>query len=344
MSSRISIEGRRILVVSPRFFGYEKRIADGLKARGAMATLVDDRPDNDTLSKLLIRLSATLIQPKLDAYHRAEIERLKGKTFDDLLFIVPESCSVATIRRYQMAFRSARTLLYMWDSFENKTRRNIPDFLTLFDRTFSFDRQDCRKYGMTFRPLFFTGAPVAGTVKTGKIYGFSFIGTLHSDRYRILKALGEQASKSGMDHYIYPYLPSSLHYWLYKLTKREFWGVPRSKLQFAPLPYAEVLRILDDSAAVVDIEHPSQRGLTMRTLEVIGAGRKLITTNRNILDYPFYSPRRVLVIDRKKPKIEPLFLKAMAEPIPAHILDEYSLNGWIDDLFGPLKSNQETDL
>jgi hypothetical protein len=335
MPSEVNIEGRRILVVSPRFFGYEKRIVEGLEARGAMATHVDDRPSNGTLSKLLIRLNSALLQPKLDAYHRSEIKRLKGEAFDDLLFIVPESCSMATIQRYQKAFQGARTLLYMWDSFENKTRRNIPAFLGLFDRTFSFDPQDSGKHGMTFRPLFFTGAPVAASIKPSRAYAFSFIGTVHSDRYRILMALGEQASNAGLNYHIYPYLPSGLHYWLYKLTKREFWGVPRSKLQFTPLPYAEVLRVLDDSLAVVDIEHPGQRGLTMRTFEVIGAGRKLITTNQNILDYPFYSPERVMVIDRKNPKINLAFLRTMTEPIPERILEKYSLNGWIDDLFGP---------
>lgn len=335
MPPEVNIAGRRILVVSPRFFGYEKRIVDGLVARGAIAIHVDDRPSNGTLSKLLIRLSPALIQPKLDAYHRSEIARLKGEAFDDLLFIVPESCSMATIQRYQRAFLGARSLLYMWDSFENKRRRNIPDFLRLFDRAFSFDRQDCDKLGMTFRPLFFTGAPVVAAESLCQPYAFSFIGTIHSDRYRILRALGEQATKADLPHFIYPYLPSGLHYWLYKLIKREFWGVSRSELRFTPLPYAEVLRVLDNSMAVVDIEHPGQRGLTMRTFEVIGAGRKLITTNRNILHYPFYSPERVQVIDRKSPEINPVFSKIQTEPLPSQILDKYSLNGWIDDIFGP---------
>jgi len=330
-SPRAKLEGRRILLISPRFFGYENRILEGLEARGAKVSFVDDRPSNSTLTKILVRLGSSLIKLRLENYHRKEIKRYEGHSFDDLLFIEPESCSAETIKNYQQAFPSARCILYMWDSFENKAG-HLRDCLPLFERAFSFDDIDCTKYGMSFRPLFFT--PSEPALEAVQTYGFSFVGTIHSDRYKIVKALRAQAKSAGLETYFYPFLPSKLLFWLYRITKPEFSGTWPKDFFFAPLPYSDVIRVFQSSVAVVDIEHPGQRGLTMRTLEVIGANKKLITTNERIINYPFFSPDRIQVVDRMAPNLTEHFLKTAPGPLPQVLLDKFSIDGWIDDLLG----------
>ena len=343
MPENANMNGRRVLLVAPRFFGYERRIAERLTEQGAEVTFVDDRPSNNTLAKALIRLSPGLIQQKLEAYHQAEIRRIEQQCFDDLLFIVPESCSAKTIGRYRAAFPGARILLYMWDSFKNKSRKDVPGFLSLFDRAYSFDDQDCKKFGMHFRPLFFCKSPSSVISKAQSCtYAFSFIGTIHSDRFKILKCLGEQADLSGHQYFIYPFLPSKVHYWLYKLTRREFWPLRQSDFRFDALPYAEVLQIMGNSLAIVDIEHPNQRGLTMRTLEVIGSGRKLITTNSHVADYSFYSTDRICVIDREEPRIPPGFLTAATEPILESVISAYGLDGWLESVFSEAEAPKKS--
>lgn len=52
------------------------------------------------------------------------------------------------------SFPTAHTVLYMWDSTEN--RRGVVENLPLFDVTFSFDPESARRYGMHLRPLFFS--------------------------------------------------------------------------------------------------------------------------------------------------------------------------------------------
>jgi hypothetical protein len=329
----VNLEGRRILLISPRFFGYERRIAEQLESRGAKVTFVDDRPSNSTLSKFLIRLSSALIQPRLDAYHRSEIQRLKGVSFDDILFIEPESCSAKTIRNYKAAFPNAKFILYMWDSFDNKAS-HLKGSLSLFDRTFSFDNLDCNLHRMIFRPLFFMPSSCSKEGGVSHTFGFSFVGTIHSDRYKIIKTLLVQAETSGLNTFFYPFLPSKLIFWFYRIIKREFRDTHLRDFNFRSLPYSEVLRVFTSSIAVVDIEHPGQRGLTMRTLEVIGASKKLITTNERIIQYPFYSPDRILIIDRKIPTLDVNFLKVPAHPLSPDIMAKYSIDGWIDDLFG----------
>jgi hypothetical protein len=116
-------------------------------------------------------------------------------------------------------------------------------------------------------------------------------------------------------------------------VKREFRATRPSDFRFAPLPYREVLRVMGASRGIVDVEHPRQRGLTMRTLEVIGAGRKLLTTNLNVKNYPFFSPERIAIIDRHRPRLDPAFFCDPAPPLPDAFAESYSLRGWVDSVF-----------
>lgn len=92
-------------------------------------------------------------------------------------------------------------------------------------------------------------------------------------------------------------------------------------------------RVFFDSRTILDIEHPAQTGLTMRTFETLGASKKLVTTNAQVRDYDFFDPSNILVIDRKSPpRIPESFLETAYVPAHADIYSKYSLQGWIKDV------------
>jgi hypothetical protein len=71
----------------------------------------------------------------------------------------------------------------------------------------------------------------------------------------------------------------------------------------------------------------------MRTFEALGAKKKLITTNSNIINYSFYNKNNILVIDRIDPKIPPSFFQTKFENIEGVTYDKLTLQGWIQELF-----------
>ena len=83
---------------------------------------------------------------------------------------------------------------------------------------------------------------------------------------------------------------------------------------------------------MIDIERPVQTGYTMRTIEMLGASRKLITTNPRVAEADFYRPENVLVVDRHQPVIPSSFLNAEFNVVPEHVLARYTLEGWLDDV------------
>jgi hypothetical protein len=331
-TASVNLTGRNILLISTSFFGYEERIADHLRQRGARVTCLDDRPGHSALVKGLVRLKSILIRPWVNAHYARAMGRLAMERFDEILVISPDACHPSILQKLRAAFPQARLVLYMWDSFTNRRIQQVPAFLSHFDRALTFDDADATAYGIHFRPLFFTREAEPGNAAPA--FAFSFVGTIHSDRYRILRALAAEADRHHLAYYIYPYLPTRFHYWLFRLLKPEFRGTRPEDFQYSPLAYAEVLRICSASLAILDMEDPGQRGLTIRSLEVFGAGRKLMTSNARVVDYPFYTPERVLVFNREAPVLEPGFFERPAPaPDPAH-LRAFSIDGWTDAVFG----------
>lgn len=95
---------------------------------------------------------------------------------------------------------------------------------------------------------------------------------------------------------------------------------------------SEIADIVNQSKSVLDIQHPNQTGLTMRTIEMIGMNKKLITTNASIVNYDFYNKKNILIIDRDNPQIDVSFFSTPYEKLNPEIYQKYSLSSWILDV------------
>lgn len=71
----------------------------------------------------------------------------------------------------------------------------------------------------------------------------------------------------------------------------------------------------------------------MRVIEILGARRKLVTTNTSIKDYEFYNKDNILIIDRENPIISKEFCDTDYQPLDDCIYIKYSLDAWLEDIF-----------
>jgi hypothetical protein len=130
----------------------------------------------------------------------------------------------------------------------------------------------------------------------------------------------------------YLYLQAPWVYYAYRLGNPAFRGSSPSDFHFRPMPREAVLDTFNRSRAILDIEHPRQTGLTIRTLETIGSSRKLVTTNPRVREYDFHHPENVCVIDRRAPRLPEGFLEGAFRPLEPAIRHKYSIRGWVDDV------------
>lgn len=84
---------------------------------------------------------------------------------------------------------------------------------------------------------------------------------------------------------------------------------------------------------MLDVNPPYQVSLSTRAYEAIASRRKYITTNKHIMDYEFYDPNNILIIDIDNPVIPKKFIQTPFNSVSEEVLYKYSVAGLVDDLF-----------
>ena len=328
----MSLKNKSILLFSPAFFGYEKAIKKRLLDLDAKVDFFDERPANTFWSKAFIRLYPQILHFYIARYYKYIYNLVKNKDYDYVFVINIEAMPKSFLNKMKEKSPSTKFILYMWDSMHNK--KKAINYLSCFDKVFSFDRNDCMENpSVIFRPLFFLNE-YANISKPQKYkYDLSFIGTAHSDRYILLNKIRILPNVIKRNCYFYLYLQNWKLFLLYKIKNSAFRKANFRDFNYVPLTKNELMNLIEESRIVIDIQHPKQVGLTIRTIEMLGAHRKLITTNATIKDYDFYNPNNILIIDREDPKIPDMFFDADYEPVDQTVYYKYSLNGWLNDIF-----------
>ena len=229
-------------------------------------------------------------------------------------------------------------IFYTWDSFENN--KHPKKIIKYFDKKFSFDPNDVVKYDLNFRPLFFLDHyKKIYKSETKKIYDLVFLGTAHSDRYKISNEVNDWCQNKGLKTFCYYYLPGKIVYYLKRRFDKTFQQFDVKKLSFTSLSTEDILNYYDQSNLILDINHPLQKGLTLRVFEAIGAGKKLITTNQHIQKYSFYNPNNIYIINRENIKLEESFFQNKYQDISTDLYQRSSIEGWLNCLFFEKESN-----
>jgi hypothetical protein len=323
------LSGKTILLFCPRFFGYEKEIKLALENLGAKVIWFDDRPSNTFLSKVIIRVNKKLIGRKITKYYKGILNEMCGKKIDYLFFVNPESISFKSLLAIKNAFPDAKSVLYMWDSFNN--RRYNTELLSLFDDKYTFDPSDASRYGMKFRPLFYIDTYKQKANAIIKKYELLFVGTAHSDRYNYTRKMLKDNDLKNTKMYFF--LNSKAVFFFRKYINLSLAKVKYKDISFRYLTHEDIAKLMEQSTAVLDINHPRQIGLTIRTFEALGAQRKLVTTNKSIVNYDFYDKSNILIIDRYRPIMDLEFFNLPFKKSGDEILFNYSIQGWITEIF-----------
>ncbi|WHY76924.1 lipopolysaccharide biosynthesis protein [Neobacillus sp. WH10] len=300
---------------------------------GAEVDFFDERPSNSVFSKALLRINRNFVTLQIKKYYEEISLKIKNKTYDYIFICQAEATPNWFLKDVRKMNPNAKMVLMLWDSVANKV--NTLEKLDLFDEVFSFDKKDCDQFGLTFRPLFFDKEYERISDEEPILkYDLFFVGTVHSDRYQILKEVKQQFEKNHLHVFYFMYIPSKLMYYQRKLFTNEFNGSQIKEFSFVGMPSDQLTSKLNQSKAVVDIQHPKQTGLTMRTIEMLGANKKMITTNRDIQYYDFYHPNNICIVDRENVVVPTEFMTAPFSAVDKNVKKRYSINYFVLDILG----------
>lgn len=215
---------------------------------------------------------------------------------------------------------NCKVFLFMWNKVDSAHKNH-----TLFsDKSsiYSTDPGDCKTYNLKYNHIFYPEeyAQPHCTDYSNRLF---FLGA-DKNRASLLKTLKNILTKSGLDCDI-RILSSG--------KSAEYQTEFADLITTRSLSYAEYLECVNQYCILLDIVQSGQEALTMRVLESVFLSKKLITNNRNIINYDFYNPHNILILpetidDTLIPAIK-TFASTPFVPYDETMLKQYSYNHWL---------------
>jgi len=320
---------KKILLYMTDFYKYYKDISKALEKKGYEVHWIKDRVDRTFFDRVKLRVNCEALADKSFSQLKNNLERVKSTNFSKVIIIFGgKYIRIRHVEYLKQLYSSAEFVYYAWDSL--KFFPKIADILPYFDRIYSFDKNDCSKFGMEFLPLFYTFFK-ENNVNTK--YDYCSVMTFSREKvenYDIIKELLPENSNG----YQFLYLPYKSTYFFNKIFYRKLFKKYRMKdFNFKPLSREENDNIINESKVVLDCPLKGQNGLTIRTFNALAHKKKLITTNANILDFDFYCDDNILIIDDNTQQIPLSFFKTPFNEKFA-LSQMYSIDSFVDVLLG----------
>jgi hypothetical protein len=321
-----ALSGRRVFILHPAFFGVDVALASALRSMGAEVESWSTRPSNSTSAKAMLRVAPGLAERGIARSLGQRISEIGSENFDTVVVVKGEGVSVAVLEALRRRLPRAAFNAYFFDSVRNFPR--VLKKLHCFDRILSFDPADCSAHPTwIYRPLF--AADCYWQVESRGADSIYSLGSFHPERARVLSRFvaAERAAGVRSSHDLL------FRGWIDKLRSIPARVDSHVRIMRVPISAEEAARRFGEHSAILDIHHPGQTGLTLRTIEALASGRKLITTNPAVRDHDFFDPSRILVIDRNTPKVDPGFLCTRSDGLPLERLPQrYRAVEWAFDL------------
>lgn len=309
---------QKVLFICPSYFNYHTLIRNTIKDMGYEVDLISYKSDS-LISMILSKIG---IKNLFNRYSNKIANTIRRNKYDILFVIKGEILTPIQWKKILSDKNIPSKYLYQWDSIKNVDYREL---IPLFDRIFSFDRLDCNNnQSINYLPLFYN-IDYSNPHDTF-LYDLLFVGIWHSDRITILDKIYEQAVKSNLKVYFKIYYP----FFTWLLLKLKGHKINSPFLTFRKVSKNKMNWLYNKSRCIIDIAHPSQTGLTMRTMECIGANKKLVTTNKYICQERFYDSSNIYIIDRRNPVIDFSFLKKSTQ---YPFSEEFHIKKWIKNIF-----------
>jgi hypothetical protein len=289
---------QRLLYIGVGFRNYDELIVKELSKRYDVVYI--NSKDYDQHHRVLYKIArkySKIWLEKLCARNIMREIREKAVNINKIFVIKGEHLTKEHLDYILKHNKIERKVLYLWDKWS--AHENIDEIRPFFNDIFSFDTRDCEEKGLKLRPLFYFKDQIK--ISQRKTIDVAFVGNDHTGRYELLKRVKKLCLSNGLS-YKFCLLVGKIEYT--KMTRFPFLKSKYSRndaemFSESGVSYEEYVDIISSSNVVLDIPFEGQSGLTMRTIETLAMGKKIITTNATIKEYLDIPQEMYLIIDEK---------------------------------------------
>lgn len=316
---------KKVLIIAPEYMGYVVRIADNLRKTKTINVTDIHIPSfkyENLFDRILNFFLKSISKDIKFNYREKYIEKVIGnETYDTILMVRPDMLAFKTLE--QLKTKTTLLKAYFFDGINHYPRKLKT--LKYFNEVYSFEPGDCKKYG--FIPItnfIYEEAQLNSESKNFKYCVFN-ISSYDKKRFPILLKIASILNNQRKEFKI-----------IVK-TNKEIDSNKLIEIIREPMSFDDIKLLLNESNCMLDLgQIRKHRGLTFRVFEAMGLHKKIITNNPDIVNYDFYDPQNILIIDENNLNIPESFLHSSYHPIPNKIYKKYTLDTWVKTVFKEL--------
>ena len=297
----------KILLVCKDIGGYARKLAEHLSIADEVCFI-----DTAALAKPFER-APKILRRSLNRWSQLrQFSKLiaAGGRFDVALIINPAQIDPKQLAAALNA--SERKIAYLYDSFSRWPMSR--EALAVYNEVFTFDPENAKQYGLK------------------KLHNFiydDYVEAGYADEYAALVVMAGKDRVAALEGLARAFDQLGVTDYKFLVQCKPIAGAHPGITFFEQrMSLESVGELVKRSRIILDISKPGQAGLSFRFFEAMAARKKVITTNRHVLDYDFYNPANILVIDEADPVIPASFISAPYVDIPEPIYRKYTLQGW----------------
>jgi hypothetical protein len=319
------MEKRKIIFIAPEFYDYHKIITEKLRELFGETFFFPERKTNG-LYTILNNIHPKLINLYQQIYFFFIWQQIKKEENITNLFVIRGyKMPFSFIKKLKKKFPNIRTTMYQWDSIKNNSYEYL---IPCFDKTYTFDYKDFeQRKDLKFLQLFYTDdIKKIRDTKVSTLYDFFLLNSFSMERYKAITKVLDYCKEKNLTVKQFCYIPFRT-FFKYKYLLRI--PLDKSLLSFAPMSRQEYIDSLSKCDIVVDVNHSTQTGLSMRVTETYGAGKKILTTNKSIQKDPLYNKTWAQTFD-----LNDIELLPFEKQEKNSVADELYIDNWLKTILG----------
>ncbi len=311
---------KKILIVSPRAFGYVEYLYNELKKHKNLEVnivyleFLGYKNKYQKVQNFFSKLFTGVNLKKNYFFLKSEVKAFGPQ--NEIFVIRPDFLTDNFLKALRR--QTERLVAYYWDSAQRVSRKQ--DIIHFFHKIYSFDKVDVERYGFEFitNYIFETSA----INKNPEYLFFNISGNDDDYRFGQLESFGKYLKNNDWSFKFISFHP--------KLEKEN-----RGIIDVIDeiIYVNEVVELIKKAKILVEFQRKQQIGLSFRVFEALGFQKKLITNNTDIINYDFYNPKNILVVDVDNPIVPEEFVNSPYVCVDENILKKYALEHWVNHVF-----------
>ncbi|OZA19996.1 MAG: hypothetical protein B7Y02_00165 [Rhodobacterales bacterium 17-64-5] len=278
----------KVLFFGLEYHNYTRALIAEMELQGAEVTFVDIQPRS-----VFFKLFRTLARGRYDAFlrrhHAGAFRAAMAVRYDRVVFVQVHQVALTLLAEMRENQSGVPFVLYNWDSLSTHDYlSNVP----YFDEVFTFDGVDAAEHGFRYLPLFATREMQAlrrDMVSPRSVYVVGNI--VNPKRYEAIRAFKAYCDANGIAFEAFMKITPVVYMRMLRAGT-----VPRG-ISFRSIAPEVFDRMIERSGAVFDFANHQQSGHTMRTIENLVCGKKIITNNTSVRHESFFSEDRITVYE-----------------------------------------------